>query len=147
MHRRENLCALEAWFKEIEDLADLYPQYSFVFPAHPNPTIRYAAGEVFKKVKVIDPLPHSEMLERIANCKLVITDSGGIQEECSWFKKLCLVCRTVTERPSQSAVMCRSPHTLKDNFKLNHKRLVTQECPFGDGNASRKITEYLCEEF
>ena len=146
MHRRENLDKLEDWFKEIEDLANTYEQYSFVCPVHPNPKVKYVAEEIFKKVQVIDPLPHSEMLQRIADCKLVITDSGGIQEECIWFKKLCLVCRTVTERPSQSAVMCRSPFTLKDNFKLNHKRLVIQECPFGDGNAARKITEYVCQD-
>tara|TARA_R110002051_G_scaffold11808_2_gene42533 strand:+ start:3755 stop:4738 length:984 start_codon:yes stop_codon:yes gene_type:complete len=147
MHRRENLDNLQDWFEAVEVLADLYPGYSFVCPAHPNPVVQEAAKEYFTKVKVIDPLPHSEMLERIANCHLVITDSGGIQEECSWFKKLCLVCRSVTERPSQSSILCRHSHTLVDTFKLNHKRLVTQECPFGDGNAAKKITEHFCKGF
>ena len=146
MHRRENHALLNQWFENIEKIAEQYPQYKFVFPSHPNPKVRACAENCFSKVKVIDALEHSEMLKRIANCRLVITDSGGIQEECSWFKKVCLVCRLETERPSQSGVLCRSPYTLKDNFKLNHNRLVKQDCPFGDGNAARKITEHLCED-
>jgi UDP-N-acetylglucosamine 2-epimerase (non-hydrolysing) len=145
MHRRENIDNLKEWFEAIEELATSYSNYRFIFPSHPNPQVRYAAEEYFKKVRVIKPLPHNKMVRRIAKCNLVITDSGGIQEECSWFKKLCLVCRLVTERPSRSGVLCRNPHVLKDNFRLNHKRVITEECPYGDGNAARKITEYLCQ--
>jgi UDP-N-acetylglucosamine 2-epimerase (non-hydrolysing) len=146
MHRRENLGDLNHWFSAIEELAQIYTQYKFVCPAHPNPLVQYHAKEIFKKVRLIQPLEHSEMLERIANCKLVITDSGGIQEECSWFKKLCFVCRLETERPCKSGVICRNSHILKDNFRLNHKRAVTEECPFGDGNAARKITEQIFQD-
>jgi len=146
MHRRENLDSLDSWFSSIEELAEKYPQYKFVCPAHPNPLDQHHARDIFKKVRVIKPLEHLEMVRRIAKCKLVITDSGGIQEECSWFKKLCFVCRMATERPSQSGVLCRHPHILVDNFKLNHNRVITQTCPFGDGNAARKIAEQICQD-
>ena len=124
----------------IENLASSYPNYSFVFPMHPSPEVQ-KHKEIFKEVRVCDPFPYDEMKRRISSCAFAITDSGGIQEECSFFNKLCLVCRTVTERPSGTSVLCRNPTELFDNFKNNCMREFNIDCPFGDGYASRKITK------
>ena len=140
LHRRENQENLDSWFTAIESLAKKYRKYSFVFPMHPSPAVQ-EHKDIFDRVTVCDPLPFKEMKERLASCALVITDSGGIQEECSFFKKLCLVCRTKTERPSKGSILCFTPTELINNFNINHELEVTAGCPFGDGYAARKITE------
>jgi len=88
-------------------------------------------------------MSHSELLELLVKTRLVITDSGGIQEECSFFNKKCLTCRKVTERPEaigQSTFMVKAPQDLIplfikhiNNYEINHK------CPFGDGHSAEKI--------
>jgi UDP-N-acetylglucosamine 2-epimerase (non-hydrolysing) len=138
--RRENQQDLASWFGAIESLAINFPEYSFVFPMHPSPTVQEHKN-IFKSVTVCDPIPFDEMKERLAACALTITDSGGIQEECSFFKKVCFVCREVTERPSEGGIMCPTPEKLIEEFTENHKLEVTGDCPFGDGYAATKITE------
>jgi len=144
LHRRENQHNLNSWFVAIEALARNFPEYSFVFPMHPSPAVQ-EHKKVFKNVKVCDPIPFEEMKERLAACALTITDSGGIQEECSFFKKVCFVCREVTERPSKSGIICPTPEKLIEEFTENHKLKITEECPFGDGYAARKITQDIFE--
>jgi len=144
LHRRENQNNLNSWFAAIESLARNFPEYSFVFPMHPSPAVQ-EHKKVFKNVKVCDPIPFHEMKERLASCALTITDSGGIQEECSFFKKVCFVCREVTERPSECGIMCPTPEKLIEEFTKNHKLEVTEDCPHGDGYAAKKITEDILE--
>ncbi len=142
LHRRENQAHLRSWFVIIEAIAQKYPQLSFVFPMHPSPAVQ-EHKDIFKNVTVCDPLPFDEMKKRLASCALAITDSGGIQEECSFFKKLCLVCRKVTERPTEWSILCNTPSELADNFDLYYEREITTQCPFGDGYAAKRITEDL----
>jgi UDP-N-acetylglucosamine 2-epimerase (non-hydrolysing) len=140
LHRRENLENIPDWFRAIEELAMEYLEYSFIFPMHPNPKVQEHKN-LLKKVQVCDPIDPYDMKERIASCALTITDSGGIQEESSFFRKVCLVCRVATERPSEFGILCPHPKVLKDAFKTYHKYKVTAECPFGDGYAAKRITE------
>jgi len=76
---------------------------------------------------------------------MVITDSGGLQEECSFFNKKCLVCRKITERPESiglSSYLINEPVDLKPSFDSQIKEYVIDvESPYGDGNASKKIIE------
>ena len=144
LHRRENQQDLVSWFGAIESLAINFPEYSFVFPMHPSPTVQEHKN-IFKSVTVCDPIPFDEMKERLAACALTITDSGGIQEECSFFKKVCFVCRKVTERPSEGGILCPTPEKLIEEFTINHNLEVTEDCPFGDGYAAKKITESIFE--
>ena len=98
LHRRENHYLMKEWFIELEKLATMYPEYSFILPMHPNPSVqkwRY----LLNNVVVIDPLPYEKMLDLLVQARLVITDSGGLQEESCFFNKKCLTCRVVTERP------------------------------------------------
>ena len=140
MHRRENQPHLREWFSQIEELACEHPEYEFVFPMHPSPAVQ-KHRDVFSKVRVVHPVEHETMLNMIASCNCVITDSGGIQEECSFFRKRCFVCRAVTERPCAGQILCKTPEILHKQFNNNFKLGFNRPTPFGDGHAGEKIAE------
>ena len=98
-------------------------------------------------VDVCNPLNHSDLLELLIKVKLVITDSGGLQEECSFLNKKCLVCRETTERPESinfTTFMVKNPKSLKELFdKHIYEYEVNYDSPFGDGYASEKIINVL----
>lgn len=146
MHRRENHHWMDKWFVKLDELALQYPEFTFILPIHPNPNVQKHRG-LLKNVKVIDPLSYEEMLELLTKTKLVITDSGGLQEECSFFNKKCLVCRKVSERPEaigQSSFMVESPEELNEVFiKHINDYEINYECPFGDGHTAEKIVWIL----
>jgi UDP-N-acetylglucosamine 2-epimerase len=123
-----------------------YPEYMFILPMHPNPNIqkhRY----LLKYVNVINPLSYEEMLELLVKCRLIITDSGGLQEESCFFNKICLTCRIITERPEAIGVnglLVKRPEDLKHFFaKVHNDYKIEKECPFGDGHAAEKIIKIL----
>lgn len=145
LHRRENHENIYEWFEIINDLAR-HTAFKFILPIHPNPNV-LAHKNLLSYVNVIDPLSHNELLDILVKTKMVITDSGGLQEECSFFDKQCLVCRKVTERPEAvgfTSHLIKSPRMLKNEFyrnlSLKHEK---QECPYGDGHSSEKICEIL----
>lgn len=148
LHRRENHEQIAEWFTEIDKLAKEYPEYEFILPLHHNPNVKKHRG-LLKHVNVIEPLPYNELLNLLIKTRLVITDSGGIQEECSFFNKVCLTCRKVTERPEaigESTFMVENPEKLMEMFRehiLSYR--VNSVCPFGDGNSSDKILKILKE--
>ena len=153
MHRRENHSNLDRWFYEIEKLAVQHPQYEFIIPLHPNPNVQQYK-HIFKNVKVVPPLKHEEFVRMIANCRFIITDSGGIQEEASFLGKKCIVCRKTTERVEGMGTfsfMCIAPQELSQLFRWlnsddNHIPADNEECPYGDGNSSIRIREILKHE-
>lgn len=148
MHRRENHYWMAQWFIVIDLLAKLYPEYEFIIPLHPNPNV-LKHKHYLENVKVIDPLPYDEMLKLLIKTRLVITDSGGIQEECSFFNKKCLTCRKITERPEaigQSTFMVEAPNKLVEIFNQNINNYeINYNCPFGDGHSAEKIFNILKE--
>ena len=115
LHRRENHEKIESWFNEINKLALEFPNIKFILPIHPNPNVR-KYKDILTNIEVVEPLSHSELLEILIKCKLVITDSGGLQEECSFLNKKCLVCREITERPESigfTTFMVKKPKDLR----------------------------------
>lgn len=146
LHRRENHHWLDQWFTEVDKLAELYPQYEFILPLHPNPDVQLHK-HLLKHVNVINPLPYEEMLNLLVKTRLVITDSGGLQEESCFFNKLCLTCRIVTERPEAiglSTLMVAAPEMLKPIFEMvREDYIIDVECPFGDGHSAKKILQIL----
>lgn len=142
LHRRENHHWMDKWFIELDLLAKEYPEFTFILPMHPNPNVQ-KHKHLLKYVNVIDPLSYEEILELLIKTRLVITDSGGLQEECSFFNKKCLTCRIVTERPEavgQSSFMVKSPEELSEIFtKHINDYEINYECPFGDGHSAEKI--------
>jgi UDP-N-acetylglucosamine 2-epimerase len=116
LHRRENHEEIDKWFNEINELAKENPDLEFILPIHPNPNVQKYKN-LLTNVNVINPLSHEELIKILVKTKLVITDSGGIQEECSFFNKKCLVCRKITERPESVGItsfMVDDYKTLKD---------------------------------
>lgn len=145
LHRRENHENISEWFEVINELAK-HTDYEFILPIHPNPNVLAQKGTL-KHVKVVDPLPHKELLDILVKAKMVITDSGGLQEECSFLNKQCLVCRKVTERPEALGFtnhLVTSPRMLKSEFyRVLRTKPKHQECPYGDGHSAEKICNLL----
>jgi len=146
MHRRENHQWMNEWFKEIDRLAELHMDLDFIIPLHPNPNVQ-KHKHLLKNVKIVNPMSHEELLNLLVKTKIVITDSGGIQEECSFFNKKCLTCRKVTERPEaieQSTFMIQKPEDLFETFNRNIMNPeINFDCPFGDGHSAEKIFKIL----
>jgi UDP-N-acetylglucosamine 2-epimerase (non-hydrolysing) len=147
LHRRENHYWMDQWFNEIENLANNYPELEFILPIHPNPNVQ-KHKHILNKVKVIDPLTHPELLQILTKCKLVISDSGGLQEEGSFFNKKVIVCRTTTERPEAISTghlhLCPSPQDLKRIFDLLiDNYYIDSTCPYGDGSSSEKVIRLI----
>ena len=82
---------------------------------------------------------------------MIISDSGGIQEEAAFFKKKIIVCRETTERVASlltSSFMCKSPHELEKIFyDIKDDYIVEKDCPYGDGHSSEKIVDILQKEY
>ena len=149
LHRRENFGKkMEKIFKEIESLAIKHPEIEFIFPMHPNPNVQDLKSHL-KHVNVINPLNYSEMMKLLSNVKFVISDSGGIQEECASFKKKILVCRNKTERPEGlNAGFARLVDTdVIHNFSwANDSPKWSGDNPYGNGDSSKKIVDSIINE-
>lgn len=146
LHRRENHDIMNTWFEEINKLAINNPNLKFVIPIHPNPNVKKYRN-ILTKVEVIDPLPHQQLIQMIADSNVIITDSGGIQEEGSFFNKRVIVCRKVTERPeslSLTSFLCHNPKELSILFnKIINMEILKHPCPYGNGDSSKQIIEFL----
>jgi UDP-N-acetylglucosamine 2-epimerase (non-hydrolysing) len=147
LHRRENHHIMDRWFSKIDNMAKKYPHINFILPIHPNPNVQ-KWKHLLKNIKVVNPLEHTELLDIMVKCKLIITDSGGLQEEGSFFNKKVIVCRETTERPegidTGHLYLCKKVDELEIIFeKLINNYYISSECPYGDGNSAKKIIEIL----
>lgn len=148
LHRRDNENIINLWFEELEKISQKYSDIEFVIPLHPNPNIQ-KYKYMLKTIKVVEPMAHNDMINFIKKCKFVISDSGGLQEECSFLNKKIIVCRKTTERPESlnvHSVLCESPNLLAnivDNVINNY--IINEICPYGDGNAWKNINKILQE--
>ncbi|MGE3277499.1 MAG: UDP-N-acetyl glucosamine 2-epimerase [Vicinamibacterales bacterium] len=150
LHRRENQARAPEWIRAFDGLAAAYPELVFEFVRHPSPDWDWTEG-AFERVRVSQPLPHPEMAGRLATCRLIVTDSGGFQEEGSFLGKRVIVCRRATERPEglgTHLMLCRQPADLPACFAAANQRLVlTAPCPFGDGRSAPRVVTALEEAF
>lgn len=146
MHRRENHENIHEWFTEINELAKQHSELEFILPLHPNPNVQKHKS-ILTHVNIVEPLNHEDLLNLLVKTRLVITDSGGIQEECSFFNKKCLVCRKVTERPESvnlTSFLINEPKDLVSIFNSHiNDYSVNIESPYGDGKSSIKIYNIL----
>ena len=147
MHRRENHEKIEEWFDALNDLASRNKNFLWIIPIHPNPNVMKYTNRL-QNLRTCGPLEHNNLLSILKKCRLVITDSGGIQEEAAFFKKPCIVCREKTERSEgigDFSWLCPDPEQLEGLLKilLNHKIDESIECPYGDGYASEKLLNIL----
>ena len=150
LHRRENHHQMGKWFEEVNKLAKINPELEFILPIHPNPNVK-KHKHLLTNVNVVEPLSHPELLDILVKCKLVISDSGGLQEEGSFFNKKVIVCRETTERPEAIKTghlhLCSSPKNLASKFGyLINNYYINEICPYGDGNSSNKIYKIINNE-
>jgi UDP-N-acetylglucosamine 2-epimerase (non-hydrolysing) len=156
IHRRESFGeALDGILNAIRRLAEEHPQTSFVFPVHPNPNIR---KPVFDQLYGIPnlvltvPLDYPHFIWAMSKARLIITDSGGVQEEAPTLGVPVLVARNVTERQEGvEAGVATLVGTKEENIFAIASRFLAGEAkhqlsnPYGDGGSSEKILE-LCKK-
>lgn len=160
-HRRENLGQpLYDIFGGIRQVLLEHTDLRLVYPVHYNPQVRKAADEVFAgmdRVRLIDPMEVVAFHNLMERSFLILTDSGGIQEEAPALGKPVLVLRDTTERPEGVAAgTLRLAGTKKENIYKEFKLLVENHeiydmmsraaNPYGDGTASRQIADVLERE-
>jgi UDP-N-acetylglucosamine 2-epimerase (non-hydrolysing) len=156
-HRRENFGGgLEAIAEAIRAIA-ARPDVALIFPVHPNPNVRKvmdAALDGLPNVALIEPLDYPHFARLIAISDIMLTDSGGVQEEAPALGKPVLVMRETTERPEGvEAGTARLVGTDKDRIvseiftllddKAAWSEMARAHNPFGDGQAARRIVELL----
>jgi len=148
MHRRENHHIMDRWFRALDNVAKENPELEFILPIHPNPHV-YKHKSILRYVNVVEAMEYEKFINLLATSRLIITDSGGLQEESSFFRKKCIVCRKTTERVEGMGVfstLCESPSELKNAFEWAHRDPTPDPsipCPYGDGMASKKIVDLL----
>lgn len=157
-HRRENLGEpLQQIYAAIRELVQEFPDIIVVFPVHKNPAVRQAAQKALgdlERVKLIEPLDYEPFANLMNNAYLVLTDSGGLQEEAPSLGKPVLVLRENTERPEAVAAgTVKLVGTGRESIYLEARKLLTDKeaynrmahavNPYGDGQASRRILEAL----
>lgn len=147
LHRNENLSIIKDWLVKISEVACIHPNLKFVMPVHPNPIIKKAC-EGISNIEFLNPLPHKDLLDLMKDCLLIVTDSGGIQEEGCFLNKKVIVCRKTTERPEGIETghmsLCKSPNDFFDIFEQCFQNYyIDSECPYGDGRSSEKIIKII----
>ena len=157
-HRRENLGEhMRHIFKAVRRIVDEYPDVKVVYPIHLNPKVREVANEVFDgidRVKLIEPLEVIDFHNFQNKSYIILTDSGGIQEEAPSLGKPVLVLRDTTERPEGiEAGTLKLVGTDEDTIYRETKRLLDDKeeynkmskasNPYGDGFASKYIVDAI----
>lgn len=157
-HRRENLgTSLYQMFRAIKRIVDEFEDIKVIYPIHMNPVVRKAAQDIFghnARIHIIEPLEVIDFHNFLANSYLILTDSGGIQEEAPSLGKPVLVMRDTTERPEgveagTLKLVGTNEETIYDEFKhlLNDRkeylRMSRTANPYGDGLASKRIADIL----
>lgn len=157
-HRRENLGApMHHMFRAIRRIMDEHPDVKAIYPIHMNPVVRKAADEEFggcDRIHIIEPLDVLDFHNFLARSYLILTDSGGIQEEAPSLGKPVLVMRDTTERPEgieagTLKLVGTDEEVIYKNFKnlLENKEAYNEMAhasnPYGDGLACRRIADIL----
>ncbi len=158
-HRRENLGEpMHRMFRAIRRVMENHPDTKALYPIHMNPLVRNAAHEEldgFDRLRLVDPMDVLDFHNFLARCHLVLTDSGGIQEEAPSLGKPVLVMRDTTERPegvdsgtlrlvgtSEEGIFEAFTELLDD--PAAYEAMSRASNPYGDGHASERIVHALC---
>lgn len=160
-HRRENLGKpLENMFRAIRRIVNEFSDVKVIYPIHKNPVVRECANRILgndNRIRLIEPLEVLDFHNFLSRSYLILTDSGGIQEEAPSLGKPVLVMRDTTERPEGiKAGTLKLVGTEEENIYNNFKELLTNKSeyekmskacnPYGDGHACEKIGDII-EEF
>ncbi len=164
-HRRENFGpGLESICESINILAKRFPTHAFIYPVHLNPNVREVVNNRLSSIQnvfLLDPVGYPEMIFLLDSCKIILTDSGGIQEEAPSFRKPVLIMRSITERMEGVEAGCsllvgtskrkivKFVTMLLTDSEV-YKRMSISVNPYGDGKSADRIKKillrYLCEK-
>ena len=161
-HRRENYGEpLENIMKAIKLLTEKFKNVEVIYPVHLSPTVRQTAEKELggaERVHLIEPLSIDDNLNLMKRCYMVMTDSGGIQEEAPALAKPVLVLRRETERPEaikagtaalvgveMQAIFEKASELITD--KSEYSKMAQAVNPYGDGFASKRITQAILYSF
>lgn len=159
-HRRENLGEpMHHMFRAIRRIVDEHPDVKVIYPIHMNPVVRQAADEELgndDRIHIIEPLEVLDFHNFLARCYMILTDSGGIQEEAPSLGKPVLVMRDTTERPEGIAagtlkLVGTNENRIYEEFKLllenenEYKKMSQASNPYGDGKACERIVKILIQ--
>lgn len=161
-HRRENfgdgfieICTA------IKTLAERYPDYNFIYPLHLNPNVQTPVSNMLadiENVRLIEPLDYSLFVKLMCESRIILTDSGGVQEEAPSLAKPVLVMRDETERPEgveAGTAKLTGPHadrivkevsTLIDDESA-YRKMAEARNPYGDGHAAERIADRIDQFF
>lgn len=157
-HRRENFGEkLKNICEALKEIACLYPEVTIVYPVHLNPNVRNPVRQILSEVRnviLVEPLDYPHLIYLLSKAYLVLTDSGGLQEESPALGKPVLVMREVTERPEGVRLGCaRVVGVQKERIVTETRRLLEDiseyekmshvRTPYGDGKASQRIARIL----
>jgi len=157
-HRRENLGEpLRQVYKALKSIVEEFPDVELIFPVHKNPKVREVVDEELgdlERVRLIDPLDYEPFANLMSRATLILTDSGGVQEEAPALGKPVLVLRDTTERPeavhagtvkligtNQAKVYSAAKILLTD--ATQYRKMAEAQSPYGDGRAAQRIVDAL----
>lgn len=157
-HQRENLGEpMKNMFRAIRRVMDEHLDVKAIYPIHMNPVVRETANEILggdERIHIIEPLEVLDFHNFLSRSYLILTDSGGIQEEAPSLGKPVLVMRDTTERPEGITagtlkLVGTEEEVIYDNFKLlleseqEYAKMSNASNPYGDGLASKRIADIL----
>ena len=145
-------------FRAIRRVMDEHPDVKAIYPIHMNPLVRQTADEILggeERIRIIEPLEVLDFHNFLARSYMILTDSGGIQEEAPSLGKPVLVMRDTTERPEGIAagtlkLVGTDENVIYENFKLlledetEYAAMSNASNPYGDGFACKRIADILC---
>ena len=147
LHRRENLDSNEKLFSIFNNLDKINKEIKVVMPLHPHTKKKLKDFNINSNIELIEPMGYMSMLDLIRKCKMVITDSGGLQKEAFFAKKNCLTIRDQTEWTElieNGSNLLSAPNLLQDNYN----RLIEKKCDFsknlyGNGGSCELILKSI----
>lgn len=160
-HRRENFGApMAEVFTACRDLVEKNADVELIYPVHPNPNVQQTAKEILAgvpRIHLIEPLDYRPFVQLMNKCYLILTDSGGVQEEAPTLGKPVLVLRSTTERPeaieagtgklvgtSRVEIMHEAQKLLSD--PRAYKEMSTKANPYGDGKSAARIVDIIVRQ-
>jgi len=159
-HRRESFgAAMSENLKDLRDFVYKHGEVCLIFPVHPNPNVRQVTNEILagcERVFLLEPLDYVDFIYLMKNSWLIVSDSGGVQEEAPSLGKPVLILRENTERPEaieSGIAKLVGANSLAQMLKENYndeswtRSVKSIENPFGDGKAAKRIVEILEREF
>ena len=159
-HRRENFGrGFEEICHALRDISEQHPNVKIIYPVHLNPNVREPVKRILSSVAnvyLIDPMDYLSFIKLMNSCYLILTDSGGIQEEAPSLGKPVLVMRNETERPEAveagtvklvGSDKCRIVESVNELLMdgASYREMTRAHNPYGDGQASERICKILHE--